>query len=80
MCESAKQHAIQYKAIIVTLLFVRRGQRGQNRNPVLKNVKYVFSGHDEGLAFTLSPRQHNLLKGSLQIQLTQARYQSDSWP
>lgn len=44
MCESAKQHAIQYKAIIVILLFVRRGQRGQNSNPVLKNVKYDFSG------------------------------------
>lgn len=70
MCESAKQHAIQYKAIIVTLLFVRRGQRGQNRNPVLKNVKYIFSGHDEGLAFTLSPQATQFIKR----QLTDSAY------
>lgn len=67
MCESAKQHAIQYKAIIVTLLCVRRGQ---NRNPVLKNVKYVFSGRDEGLAFTLSPQATQFIKR----QLTDSAY------
>lgn len=70
MCESAKQHAIQYKAIIVTLLCVRRGQRGQNRNPVLKKVKYVFSGRDEGLAFTLSPQATQFIKR----QLTDSAY------